>query len=387
MSDPRLRAEREWIARQAGRLLAGLDLQVSGETELAKLLELCAHHELLALAGHRIQENPLLAPMLDTRQVERISAAKRMLTARRGRALTVLKDALDVLAPVSPVLFKGLAAASYWPETNLRPPGDVDLLVSEEEFSAATDTMKTAGWKEMETVHGHLPDTVAANHGFARMFRHPQWPLAVDLHRRVCDDTEPFPLGGHWLLDSAQERDLGEGISVLVPRETEHTWLTALHSIRQGTFRLHSFLDLYWIVEAMRDQDNIDISEYKEGGQILRPVRVAFFVAETLLGVQFKHYPRGEWSHSLARAVDRRSPGVIARGYLGPRGGVRRVHALLDLLPSLSAKLGYLLRVALPAPDLVRSYGGQPHPKHYLAHRTRAGFRALQSLMRSEKDS
>jgi hypothetical protein len=150
-----------------------------------RLLDLAYLHgcvQILAAAmsvPHRREAVP--API--ARDLTALNAA---LSLRRHLQLRALTQALDALAAqsIQPVLLKGLAlAASLYPDPELRPCQDLDLLVrSPAEARAAGVAFRQLGYVHCEPEPGEVP-------GFHTVYAAPAQSLTVELH------TDPLQLG------------------------------------------------------------------------------------------------------------------------------------------------------------------------------------------------
>lgn len=152
----------------------------------ARFLDRCAWHGVIALLHARLAHDAALraawpAPLREAIGTRARAEAARELLQRR-EALAVL-DALAA-AGVHPLLLKGTPLAySHYDAPHLRPRGDVDLLVGEDERAAALHALERIGYARTLAVHGAL---VSAQAGARRID-----PLGavhtVDLHWRVSN--------------------------------------------------------------------------------------------------------------------------------------------------------------------------------------------------------
>jgi hypothetical protein len=119
----------------------------------------------------------------------------------------VLGEAVDRLraAGVEPVLGKGWAAARLYPDPGLRPYGDIDLFVREEDHARATAALACA----------------------------PEVAGRVDLHRGFAELSDQ---ASDALLDRSLLLPLN-GKSIRVFGEEDHLRLIALHMLRHGAWR------------------------------------------------------------------------------------------------------------------------------------------------------
>jgi hypothetical protein len=369
------RADLERWSRIAANLLDGQPIPGTERREHGAVLKLLQHHRLLPLARHQLRRTQALQT-IDRDWQDRMASETHATAARHRRALEVLGEALRLLEGLGPVLFKGLAAGRHWPDPSLRDPGDIDMIVPPERHREAAERLLGAGWREMPTVHGGLEEEVAARYGFARMLRHPRWPVAVDLHRWLVDWTEPFPLSGREIMATARPEALSAGVEPLVAEPARHWALLALHAVRHGSFRLHAFQDLRLAGAELSPEDNIAIYEYSKRERILRPVQVSYLAGRQLHGGSFPDLALGEPDAGTCRAAKRRTPAVLAHGHLSPRGGPRRLAALLDLMEGTRDRLRYLRRLALPPREITPA----PTAAGFLRHRLRSLKRLLRSL-------
>jgi hypothetical protein len=189
------------------------------------------------------------------------------------------------------------------------------------------------------------------------------------------------------LLAAAVEADVANGVVMEVPGPVEHLCLLALHAVRHGTFRLQGFVDVFMWLERHKDTiRDIEIIKYSKDNQIFRAVSVALLVTRNLFdGLPMKVHGL-EQNFVVHWAVVRRNPGVLARSHLGPRGGVRRLIALIDLIDSPFLALRYLFRLAFPAPEIMELSSGN-RIFVYLWQRVKAFLHLLSGFERLEKDS
>ena len=120
----------------------------------------------------------------DSRYAREIRAADltaRVLTAAKYQAL---ESALAALARVGcrPVLLKGVATAlQYYPAPHLRTMGDIDLLVTADERSAAKTELRSVGF----TQRSHQPVSAFVQRHHSMPFWHPERDVWIDVHTRA----------------------------------------------------------------------------------------------------------------------------------------------------------------------------------------------------------
>ena len=85
-------------------------------------------------------------PLADTQSGELLHQAFRLLTLQAAIHQTKIERVFRHLraANVEPILIKGWSVARQYPQPGLRPYGDIDLLVTHEDFSTATSVTESA---------------------------------------------------------------------------------------------------------------------------------------------------------------------------------------------------------------------------------------------------
>ncbi len=190
----------------------------------------------------------LSAGEADTAQLSEAARDILRRAARReaGDDMVVARVMADVLATlgrrgVHPVVLKGRPlAAAVWPQPAFRPAGDLDLLVEEESFDFAIETLAQAGYRR---AHVERPSRFRAGPASLELVAAGGGPVVVDLHSRlfrsvgrgldprgVLERSRPCVLEGH----PARELD-----------EVDRLVFLLLHAAKHGARRLKWLLDLY----------------------------------------------------------------------------------------------------------------------------------------------
>ena len=236
--------------------------------EIDRVLPLLNSSGGTALGWWRVKDTPLAAHAADLRGSAQLLALD---DAVQETALSELCSLLNG-AGVTPLLFKGWAAARSYPQGWLRPYGDFDLLVRESEFTKA---------------QAALADAATAFLG--KNYTLPLGPrrhCAVDLHDRLdsfyAADNDP-------LFDRARPVTLTGG-TVLVPSPEDHLRLCAIHMFRHGGWRPLWLCD----VAAMSEAADADFDWQTCLGD--RPATAAWTAAAImlacrLLGARSDHLP------------------------------------------------------------------------------------------------
>lgn len=147
------------------------------DPEWTALLQLAQAHRVLPLFCQAL--NPAPAQILSLRGVVRQLVA---LQAMRTEVFTaVYQKLLD--AGLRPLVVKGLACRVLYPQHDLRPSSDEDLLIPPEQFETARSILTSMGFEESGT-------------GFELAFRHPSNGFCLELHGQPFPDREEAY--SHW---------------------------------------------------------------------------------------------------------------------------------------------------------------------------------------------
>jgi hypothetical protein len=189
------------------------------------------------------------------------SAARRSAALRNAVAeqdLESLAQAFDA-AGLRWLLVKGWAVAREYPEADLRPYGDIDVVVGEQEYGRAREVTRRLA---------------------------PHLATAVDLHRglgglldRSFDDV---------MARSALAR-LG-GSQIRIPCAEDHARLVASHLLRHGAVRPLWLLDLAVLVEVRNEGFEWE-RLLTRGRSITRWIEAALLLARSLLGLDLTATP------------------------------------------------------------------------------------------------
>lgn len=381
------RIEGERIVRNAALLLRGEPPR--GELVSPEwIADLLIHHGLGAYGSWQVSRHNAWRRKLDGDALKRLDQTVLHAKIRRNMVTVALADALEILRDFHPVLFKGLALAQLYPQPYLRDPGDLDILLGEDAFDEAVALLQKHGWRLQPSVHRDHPPEIGRKFGFAQVFRHPVRPVILDLHRDPMDKTEPFWVSREALTDQTIRLSLSEGISVSTLTPTHHLALTALHSIRHGTFRLAWTLDVHFGCLAWKDEiDREEFVAFCRRWNILRAVHVGLEVARQLHATPWTPLDHLPADRTVSRAAARRSPWVVAKGHLTKRGSWRRIGAILDLVEGSGAKAAYLKKTLFPSRELLQF--GQAKPPGmfaYLGGRLKAMFQLFRGFRMVESE-
>jgi hypothetical protein len=146
-----------FLARAWRTVLPGLSANAEELGSIASQLMMTAAGP---LAWRRICQTPLAAsrPGRELRQAYRLHALQ---AVDHERHIQLLFPAMRA-AGVEPILIKGWSAARLYPETGLRPYGDIDLCVPPEQLTAAATVLSEDGlrygWVELHKGVADLPD-------------------------------------------------------------------------------------------------------------------------------------------------------------------------------------------------------------------------------------
>jgi hypothetical protein len=204
--------------------------------------------------------------------MEQLHQAYRLSTIQAVVRERQLAEILRSLAEhhVTPLLGKGLVAARLYPEPGLRPYGDFDLYVPDQQYEIARTTL---------TIGGAV---------FA----------PVDLHRG-CAELDDRPLDQ--LYRRAQVITI-EGLEVRVFSPEDHLRLLCLHMLRHGAVRPLWLCDIAATLESLPETFDWD---YFSSGSTRRTewVWCAVVLAQKVFDLTGDHLPQTDQSKALPRWV------------------------------------------------------------------------------------
>ncbi len=226
-----------------------------------------------ALGWKRIKDSALRTSPV----AAKLQQAYRLHTLYAGLHEVEIEQIINLLRSrgVEPLLIKGRAAASLYPELGLRPYGDIDLCFDSAHFSTASEVLKT-------------PEGMKIN---------------VDAHKGL-DDFYGLPLIE--VLDNAQTIKVGE-IKVLVPCFEHHLRILCIHFLKHGAWRPLSLCDIAAALEQNPGEIDWDLCVGKDkrvAGWVSCTVRLA----QKLLGANAQDIPWAANGNDLPRWV---APAVL----------------------------------------------------------------------------
>lgn len=173
---------------------------------------------------------------------------------------------------VTPLLFKGWAAARSYPQGWLRPYGDFDLLVRDEDFAKAHAALAAAATR----FHGN---------DFAMPFG-PRGHCSVDLHQRL---DRFYAADVETLFARARTASLPGG-TFLIPSAEDHLRLCAIHMFRHGAWRPLWLCDVAAMTEMAGPEFDWDICLGTRRATAAWTA-AAVMLAHRLLGARCEHLP------------------------------------------------------------------------------------------------
>lgn len=234
------------------------------EEELDAIIPLLTGSGASALAWVRIRDSHLRdsIPALELQQAHRLHAV---------HAAAFEEDITNVFtllcnAGVEPILAKGWAAARLYPDTSLRPYGDIDLYVRPGEYSAAMHLLESAEAKK----------------------------FVVDLHER-------FDASDGLSIDALYERSrlvsLAD-VKVRVPSDEDHLRILCLHFLRHGAWRPLWLCDIAVAVENRAPDFDWDMCLCKDPRRA-DWIACAIGLAHRLLGAEIDDTPVADRAKTL----------------------------------------------------------------------------------------
>ena len=244
-----------WLPSPPAAELSGGQLE-----EIATLLLLSGS---AGLAWRRIRETALRdsGAAYPLQQAYRLFALQSALHERNiGQVMPLLRS-----RGIEPVMVKGWAVASLYPDPWARPYGDLDLCVRPEQYDLAKEILRS-------------PENLQ---------------FVVDLHRgfdnlddRAFDD-----------LFARSERIEAGGVEVRVPALEDHLRILCAHLMRHGAVRPLWLCDVAVVLDSLTD--GFDWELCLGTGRVADMAACAIGLAHNLVGARVEHTPVRERAASL----------------------------------------------------------------------------------------
>ena len=195
---------------------AAIQLNDLPEDDWAQLLQLVQTHQVLPLFCQSLSPTPDCVVGLKGVLHRQVA----LQTLRTHAFLPVYRQLLE--AGIKPLVVKGIACRSLYPQPDLRSSSDEDLLIPPEQFDAARQLLNAMGFLESGT-------------GLELAFRHPDSGLHLELH------GAPFPgqehTYGHWnaLFEDIFDRAVTvtiSGTTIWTPTHSDHMLYLILHALK-----------------------------------------------------------------------------------------------------------------------------------------------------------
>ncbi len=209
----------------------------------------------LALGAARAVEHRLAGLFLEgagARLDEPARAGLRRAAAREAadfeRITREAEMVFVALAPLRPVLLKGLALAALWPRPSLRPAGDLDLLLGERELHAAAARLEADGYRQRPRDPGlRLRPSPTG----IELTPPPTRRMPVDLHARLFRSVGAGVTAGALRGRSRLSELCGRRVGLL--DEADQLVFVLLHAAKHGARAPKWLLDCYVLSRCADD--------------------------------------------------------------------------------------------------------------------------------------
>jgi len=176
----------------------------------------------------------------------------------RERRIRVLRERIDMAAREAGVALVGLKGTALMPlglyRAGERPMSDIDLLVQETDFDAATQMIERLGYQRGAARRRHLdfqPLVKCADPAFGE---HPDNPIKIELHPRIA---EPLPLIEADITALCWTAAPRPGLNAYPSRAAllRHLLLHAAGNLTSRSLRLMQLLDIVRLVPLLDDHE------------------------------------------------------------------------------------------------------------------------------------
>lgn len=354
--------------------LRDLARQVGWET----LIEIGRAERLLPLVYHRVRKKAIVPPAIesDLHRAYLESAARATIQLHR------LEEVVDALgrAAVAVILLKGAALGqTVYPSPALRPMGDLDLLVRQDDAAAGLRALEELGYKpaRVETRRGEL----LAYENELLLERPGQKGPCVELHWSLLDS--PYyqrRLPAEWFWETALPLSVGGTRALTLGPEGQVLHLSAhlqLHHLGEGLIWFHDVSEVIAFHQARLDWDQL-LAVAHESDLVIPLQQVLPRVAQ-------------EWAAPIPSAVLMRLQGLrpsrhearIHARLTGPDQGVgARFWTDLASTAGWRARLRFAWINLFPSSAYMRHRYGIGHPLLVPLYYPYRWFLGLRSLLR-----
>ena len=200
-----------------------------------------------------------------------------------GELLAIL-DALEARG-VAAIAHKGPALSKLaYGRVGVRDSVDLDLVVGEDDVSAALEVLRERGYRS----HELQPLTPRQEAAWRRTWNEYElvsddgW-LFVDLHWRVCPPRYPFRIDPRRLWSRPARTTLGSREVRVFPPETQVV-LLCLHGAKDRWHKLAWLCDVDRLIRSCSSLDWEDVLSFADEGRCRRAVALGLLLAHRLLG-------------------------------------------------------------------------------------------------------
>lgn len=232
-----------------------------------RIFALAQAHKLLPLFYEAActHSDPALAPLLAS--VRRQSLMQVMEQTVKTEDFLQLYRRLSA-AGYSPLVVKGISCRNLYPNPDLRPSSDEDLLVPPSQFQAVEALLQEFGLTSVS----RQEDEVS--------FRKPDSPLHIELHRKLFPSEQQAYSHLNDLFEDIFSRSLRTGIqdvSIAVPDHTDHLLYLICHSLKHF---LHSGFGIRQVCDLLLfTQTHAGELDWPRIIVACRDIRCVFFVS------------------------------------------------------------------------------------------------------------
>ena len=218
-----MRSTDKWFLTILKAALAGQPLTEFGDItrqQWDELFQMAQVHKVLPLVYQTVYG--ALDPETNAQIRSRVRTTVMVQAMKTHEFLQLMEKLRE--ADCEPMVVKGLVCRNLYPQPDLRPSSDEDLLIPEEKFA---DCCRVLGQFGMAT---DTPDE-KLQEVFEVPFRKKDSPLYLEVHKSLFDpDSEAY---GHWnaFFENARERAVYDG-GVLTLSETDHLLYLICHAFK-----------------------------------------------------------------------------------------------------------------------------------------------------------
>lgn len=276
---------------------------------------------------------------------------------------------------VHSVVLKGAASARYlYEDIGLRSFGDVDILVSEDEFPRADDLLRS----RLDLSKSAPYDDLSRRCSFHYIYSSRKTPkLLFELHWKIFPDDSGIDYPQETILEETVSMEV-DGVGVPIPSAANLFIHLCIHFTGHSFSSLKDLWDMAWMIEKNKVPWNR--LEELSSGSVRNRIYYSLFMVQSIFDLNLSEplasfCPPAMVRRFFPKALDRR--GLILR--VADRQKDLRAYIAWLMLPNWRARLKFMLSLMVPGICWLTIYPDDENPSPFW-HRSMIFLRGVRLI-------